>query len=262
MITKTTRACLAAASLCVLSGFIVAAELPRQGSSMDDVRSQFGAPASDLGAVGSPAITRWVYDGFTVYFEGRRVIQTVQTQPLYNATPPAAVSPAQKPAPAPAPVYVPPPAPVAAPAPQPVAPPKPFVPAPAPAVAEPAALAEPVVVAPAPQPAAAPPVAPAAAAPAPAPAASAFRFDPATGRLVIEGEDSGSATDADGDQSEDAAATPADQAPTPQPAAIAAPFQTPATTPPTGQPRQAPVTGTPPEEELVFDPETGTFRAK
>ena len=50
---------------------------PIRGQSMEQVRRQFGAPAQELPWVGTPPITRWVYDKFTVYFEGRSVIDSV-----------------------------------------------------------------------------------------------------------------------------------------------------------------------------------------
>jgi len=54
------------------------AELPQRGSSMDRVRERWGEPRQRLGAVGEPPISRWVYDGFSVYFEHRYVIHSVQ----------------------------------------------------------------------------------------------------------------------------------------------------------------------------------------
>lgn len=50
---------------------------PRSGVSMDRVEERFGAPQSVLGPVGEPPITRWVYPGYTVYFEHRNVINVV-----------------------------------------------------------------------------------------------------------------------------------------------------------------------------------------
>ncbi len=51
--------------------------LPDRGATMQTVESRFGAPASRRSAVGDPPITRWVYDGFIVYFEHDRVIHAV-----------------------------------------------------------------------------------------------------------------------------------------------------------------------------------------
>jgi hypothetical protein len=59
--------------------------IPARGLSMGDVERQFGAPASRLAAVGQPPITRWVYPGFVVFFEGNLVIHAVAT----SGNPPA-----------------------------------------------------------------------------------------------------------------------------------------------------------------------------
>lgn len=53
------------------------AALPTRGSTMDQVEAQFGAPAQKIDAVGQPPISRWVYAGFTVYFEHSHVIHSV-----------------------------------------------------------------------------------------------------------------------------------------------------------------------------------------
>ncbi len=50
---------------------------PDRGQSMASVESQYGKPESIVSAVGQPPITRWVYAGFTVYFEGDTVIRAV-----------------------------------------------------------------------------------------------------------------------------------------------------------------------------------------
>ena len=50
---------------------------PRTGLSMDQVTAKFGAPVQQLPAVGNPPITRWVYAGYTVYFENDKVIHSV-----------------------------------------------------------------------------------------------------------------------------------------------------------------------------------------
>ena len=49
---------------------------PVNGESMDTVRAKFGSPVEELGAIGSPPITRWVFDKFTVYFEYNRVVNS------------------------------------------------------------------------------------------------------------------------------------------------------------------------------------------
>jgi hypothetical protein len=57
----------------------VTRELPRRGATMSAVEAQFGAPAARHATVGQPPITRWDYDGFSVYFESSRVIHAVAT---------------------------------------------------------------------------------------------------------------------------------------------------------------------------------------
>ena len=53
------------------------AAMPRRGSTMDTVRSQYGEPEKAYAAVGQPPITRWEYPAFSVYFEHSHVIDTV-----------------------------------------------------------------------------------------------------------------------------------------------------------------------------------------
>ena len=55
---------------------------PARGSSMGEVEARFGAPQQKLEPRGGqkrqwPVIQRWVYPGFTVYFEKSRVIDVV-----------------------------------------------------------------------------------------------------------------------------------------------------------------------------------------
>jgi hypothetical protein len=50
---------------------------PARGMTMQRVESTFGAPASRVPAVGTPAISRWEYPGFVVFFENDHVIHTV-----------------------------------------------------------------------------------------------------------------------------------------------------------------------------------------
>lgn len=59
-----------------------AAPLPTRGASMAQVQSRFGAPSTQLDPRGGqkrqwPVIQRWMYPGFTVYFERGRVIDAV-----------------------------------------------------------------------------------------------------------------------------------------------------------------------------------------
>jgi hypothetical protein len=50
---------------------------PSGGMTMHAVEAKFGAPQQRQAAVGEPPISRWDYQGFTVYFERDRVIHTV-----------------------------------------------------------------------------------------------------------------------------------------------------------------------------------------
>jgi hypothetical protein len=57
-------------------------DVPKRGLTMDDVQKQFGAPVTRHPAVGGgspqrPPITRWDYNGFSVFFEKDRVIDSV-----------------------------------------------------------------------------------------------------------------------------------------------------------------------------------------
>lgn len=46
-----------------------AVNTPRNGASMSQVRAQFGNPLKEIPAVGDPPISRWEYEGFSVFFE-------------------------------------------------------------------------------------------------------------------------------------------------------------------------------------------------
>lgn len=56
-------------------------ERPARGATMRAVQARFGEPAGRQGPVGSPAITRWDYPGFSVYFENDHVVHAVATAP-------------------------------------------------------------------------------------------------------------------------------------------------------------------------------------
>lgn len=51
--------------------------MPQRGSSMATVEQRFGEPDIRHEPVGTPPITKWSYADFTVYFEGRWVIDSV-----------------------------------------------------------------------------------------------------------------------------------------------------------------------------------------
>ena len=62
-----------------------AVALPLRGQSAAEVEAKFGAPQQRLEPRGGqkrqwPVINRWVYPGFTVYFEKSRVIDVVANQ--------------------------------------------------------------------------------------------------------------------------------------------------------------------------------------
>ncbi len=65
---------------------------PKRGTTMEQVEKQFGTPATRHPAVGGssqqqPPITRWDYQGFSVFFEHDRVIDSVVTgESMVNAT--------------------------------------------------------------------------------------------------------------------------------------------------------------------------------
>ncbi|HEV2229849.1 MAG TPA: hypothetical protein VGR86_12925 [Steroidobacteraceae bacterium] len=57
---------------------------PKRGLTMSEVEKHFGAPVTRHPAVGGgsphrPPITRWDYNGFSVFFENDRVIHSVAT---------------------------------------------------------------------------------------------------------------------------------------------------------------------------------------
>lgn len=74
----TITALLATGLLGLTSNLFAAGQAPDRGMTQDAVRKQFGNPNSQVAPVGNPPISRWVYDDFTVYFEGRFSIHAVQ----------------------------------------------------------------------------------------------------------------------------------------------------------------------------------------
>jgi len=67
--------------------------MPTRGLSMSEVEARFGAPSQRLEPRGGqkrqwPTINRWVYPGFTVYFENSRVIDAVANQAAPGETGP------------------------------------------------------------------------------------------------------------------------------------------------------------------------------
>jgi hypothetical protein len=76
-------ATLASAETLVVNDQVVVRESgvarPDRGLTMGAVEAKFGAPQDRHAAVGKPAITRWDYAGFSVFFENDRVIHAVAT---------------------------------------------------------------------------------------------------------------------------------------------------------------------------------------
>lgn len=61
---------------------LLPASLPQRGQSQDAVRRAFGSPRAEHPPVGGgspkhPPITRWDYDGYSVFFENSTVIDVV-----------------------------------------------------------------------------------------------------------------------------------------------------------------------------------------
>ena len=52
-------------------------DVPQNGISKGDVESKFGSPSERHSAVGDPPISRWDYEGWSVYFEYDVVLFTV-----------------------------------------------------------------------------------------------------------------------------------------------------------------------------------------
>ena len=53
---------------------------PDKGMSKGKVKRLFGDPIRKMPATGKPPIERWVYEKFTVYFEGKYVIHAVKNR--------------------------------------------------------------------------------------------------------------------------------------------------------------------------------------
>ena len=56
---------------------VVAEASHLRGKKQDQVTQELGEPINIQGPVGEPAISRWEYAGFYVYFENDRVLHTV-----------------------------------------------------------------------------------------------------------------------------------------------------------------------------------------
>ncbi|NCF09128.1 MAG: hypothetical protein GWP66_00435 [Gammaproteobacteria bacterium] len=56
---------------------MVSVIVPGNGMSMDQVAQRFGEPKEKVSSVGEPPISRWVYEGYTVFFEHDLVLHSV-----------------------------------------------------------------------------------------------------------------------------------------------------------------------------------------
>lgn len=67
-----------------------AVETPRNGMNMDSVRARFGNPVKEYPPVSTegnplhPPITRWDYNGYSVFFENDLVLHSVVSHPVSN----------------------------------------------------------------------------------------------------------------------------------------------------------------------------------
>ncbi len=52
-------------------------EVPVKGMTTGQVAKKFGTPMEKIIPVGEPPISRWLYEDFTVYFEGDFVLHSV-----------------------------------------------------------------------------------------------------------------------------------------------------------------------------------------
>ena len=57
-------------------------QTPGNGLSMSQVRQQFGSPKAEVPAVGDPPISRWEYDGYSVFFENDLALHSVVHHPV------------------------------------------------------------------------------------------------------------------------------------------------------------------------------------
>jgi len=64
-------------------------DIPGRGLSKAEVRAQFGEPRHTRPSVGKPPITRWDYDGFSVYFENDTTLHSVREKQRAPAAEPS-----------------------------------------------------------------------------------------------------------------------------------------------------------------------------
>ena len=59
-------------------------QTPKNGLTMSQIRQQFGSPNTELPAVGEPPISRWEYEGYSVFFENDLALYSVIHHPINN----------------------------------------------------------------------------------------------------------------------------------------------------------------------------------
>lgn len=94
---KIFKALAMAAAVCWPATVLAASDgdVPGRGMSKAEVRAQFGQPRHTRPAVGQPPITRWDYDGFSVYFENDTTLHSVREKERAPAAEPSSASETQ-----------------------------------------------------------------------------------------------------------------------------------------------------------------------
>ena len=70
-------------------------DVPGRGMSKAEVRAQFGEPRHTRPSVGTPPITRWDYEGFSVYFENDTTLHSVREKERAPAAEPSSAGETQ-----------------------------------------------------------------------------------------------------------------------------------------------------------------------
>ncbi len=92
MIAQVVRNCIAFSLVCAFTAqadvikmpsqspqIITSDSAPTRGMTKSQVESHFGAPRSISGPIGKPAIYRWDYSDYSVFFEHNYVLHSVVT---------------------------------------------------------------------------------------------------------------------------------------------------------------------------------------
>ncbi len=56
---------------------VINSDMPHRGLTKNEVETRFGQPTDKQGPVGDPAIYRWNYGSYSVFFENNHVIHSV-----------------------------------------------------------------------------------------------------------------------------------------------------------------------------------------